>query len=322
MYRRKYSSFWSGSTGRALRGHPCAQILADYLVTNDHVRPFPVGIYRVPAILIAHETGIPLEGASKGLWRGLEGVLKALERLSREGYAHYDFDAEYVWVPAMARYQIGEVLKPKDKRRGAVIRALTEHAKSPFMGDWMDLYGESYGVSWDDIGTDLKGLRRGFEGASKGLASPSEGASKGHRRGFEGASKPGTGTETGTETGEGRDSNPRTRVAHAREDPSKDVVFMIEGQYLSGPLKRRSDYHVTRDKLREWSESYPGVDIMQTLRDCRQWLIDSPSKRKTRARLPGWISSVWLSRRQDRGSKRSRGTPVRHGTVGADVWDI
>lgn len=53
-----------------------------------------------------YEIGCPIEGASKGL-----------QRLIEVGFCTFDEPTETVWVHEMARYQIGESLKPKDKRQ-------------------------------------------------------------------------------------------------------------------------------------------------------------------------------------------------------------
>jgi hypothetical protein len=57
--------FWIGSTGKRLRGNPEAQLVALYLMTCPHANM--IGVFHCPILYISHETGLPLEGASKGL---------------------------------------------------------------------------------------------------------------------------------------------------------------------------------------------------------------------------------------------------------------
>jgi hypothetical protein len=77
-YSKVAPTFWTGATGRAIRKRgQDATILALYLITNPHANMY--GLYYLPLPLIAHETGIPLEGASKGL-----------RSLFQEGYCLYD----------------------------------------------------------------------------------------------------------------------------------------------------------------------------------------------------------------------------------------
>jgi hypothetical protein len=106
-YAKVAPSFWTGRTGRALRGNAEAQIVAMYLMTCPHANM--IGVFTCPLIYIAHETGLPLEGASKGL-----------QSLIEAGFCSYEADLELVWVHEMARFQIGDSLKPTDNRTAGV----------------------------------------------------------------------------------------------------------------------------------------------------------------------------------------------------------
>ena len=58
--------FWLGKTGRELRKKGAeAQVVSFYLMTSPHANM--LGLYYLPILYIAHETGLGLEGASKGL---------------------------------------------------------------------------------------------------------------------------------------------------------------------------------------------------------------------------------------------------------------
>lgn len=102
-YSKVSSSFWTGKTGKALRGNQQAQIVALYLMTCPHANM--IGVFHCPIIYIAHETGSSIEGASEGLKALCEGA-----------FCTYDEDSETVWVHEMARFQIGEKLSPNDKQ--------------------------------------------------------------------------------------------------------------------------------------------------------------------------------------------------------------
>lgn len=112
---REYSKvsplFWTGKTGKYLRqGGPEATIVGMYLLTNQHANW--LGFYYLPLAYIVNDTGIPLEGALKGLRRAIEG-----------GFCEYDFDSEYIWIKKMALYQIEPQLKPQDNR----VKSITKH---------------------------------------------------------------------------------------------------------------------------------------------------------------------------------------------------
>ena len=62
-YGKVSPQFWIGQTGKKLRSEGAeAQIVAMYLMTSPHANM--LGLYYCPAMFIAHETGLDLEGAS------------------------------------------------------------------------------------------------------------------------------------------------------------------------------------------------------------------------------------------------------------------
>lgn len=124
--------FWTRGTGRQLRGNTDAQLIALYLCTCPNATA--VGIYYLPLVTLAHETGL-----------SEKRVLAALATCERVGFAHYDVAAELVWVPRMAHHQFGDTIDPKDKRRGGLLRAgtakLVDHR---FTRQFWARYGGAY----------------------------------------------------------------------------------------------------------------------------------------------------------------------------------
>lgn len=135
-YAKVLPTFWTGATGRAIRrlGPEC-QVVALYLITSPHA--LSTGLYHLPIAYLCADTGCPIEGASK-----------ALRRLSEEGFCRYDEATETVWVPEMARHQIGETLSGGDKRRQWVTKEVEKFRKRPFFNDFLEKYGNAYGVSF------------------------------------------------------------------------------------------------------------------------------------------------------------------------------
>lgn len=148
------SSFWTGETGRRIRGQADVQRVAFYLFTAPSSNM--IGLYYLPLPTICHELGITSKGASK-----------ALQVLGEIGYARYDFHTEWVWVCEMARHQLGASVSSRDKRHKGVIKQLRDSCKSPFAKDFWDRYHESFELPEIEFG-------RGLEGASKGLLSPTD----------------------------------------------------------------------------------------------------------------------------------------------------
>jgi hypothetical protein len=98
-YARIVPQFWIGKTGKELRMAGVeTQLVSLYLMTNPHANM--IGLYYIPKPYIAHETGLGMEGASKGLL----GCIEA-------GFCAYDEISETVWVYEMAHYQIANSLK-------------------------------------------------------------------------------------------------------------------------------------------------------------------------------------------------------------------
>jgi hypothetical protein len=126
--------FWTGDTGRSLRRDPLAQLIALYLITAP--TSHSTGVYYLPVAYISNDTGIPLQGASKGLARLLEG-----------GFCHYDRDAEWVWVCEMAIWQIGKPTSAGDNRIVGVRKYFADLPNLLFLPAFFDKYAKIYGLA-------------------------------------------------------------------------------------------------------------------------------------------------------------------------------
>ena len=148
-YARISPRFWMGETGKAIREKGFeAQILALYLLTSPHSNM--IGLYWCPVSYMAHETGLSIEGATKGL--------ASLYELS---FCAYDDASEIVFIYEMAKYQIGDHLNEKDKQAKGVQNAYEELPKNPFLPMFFDSYSLAFKMT----------NRRGYEGAYMPLAS-------------------------------------------------------------------------------------------------------------------------------------------------------
>jgi len=135
-YGKVSSQFWTGKTGKSLRGDAEAQLLALYLMTSPHSNM--IGVYHCPIMYMAYETGMTIEGASK-----------ALQSLIEAGFCTFDEDDEVVWVHALLAHQTGCGLSPKDNRVKSVQKqfaGISQHLikqgffekykKDFYLGDW------------------------------------------------------------------------------------------------------------------------------------------------------------------------------------------
>ncbi len=122
-----------------------------YLMTSPHANM--LGLYYLPILYIAHETGLGLEGASKGLKSTIEA-----------GFCSYDEDTEMVWVHEMAAYQVGKALKPGDNRCAGVRSEYASLTENPFLSLFYERYKDDFhlNVKRESCPTP-EGASKGFE---------------------------------------------------------------------------------------------------------------------------------------------------------------
>jgi uncharacterized phage protein (TIGR02220 family) len=161
-YSKVGPQFWTGDTGKAIRklGSPEARIVAMYLITSPHANM--LGLYHCPLAYISHDTGIPIEGASK-----------ALASLSEVGFCQFDEASEYVWVFEMARFQIAESLEVKDLRCKGIAKEYAALSNNRFLKEFFEKYGAAFHME----------LARASKGASQAPSKPRAGTGAGERTG-------------------------------------------------------------------------------------------------------------------------------------------
>lgn len=130
-YGKVAPSFWIGATGKALRGDAGAQLLALYLMTSPHANM--IGVFHCPVLYMAHETGLPFEGASK-----------ALQRLIEAGFCTYEGESETVFVHRMAAFQVGESLSPKDNQVRGIQKDYEKMAPESIKQAFYAIYSEAF----------------------------------------------------------------------------------------------------------------------------------------------------------------------------------
>lgn len=130
-YGKVSPHFWTGTTGKKLRNSPEAVIVAMYLMTSPHANM--LGLYYMPILYVAHETGLGFEGASKGLRSACEA-----------GFCSYDEASEMVWVHEMARFQVADSLKPADNRCKSVQKDYDTLPSNPFLAGFFDKYATAF----------------------------------------------------------------------------------------------------------------------------------------------------------------------------------
>lgn len=155
-YGKVSPHFWTGSTGKQLRQCPESLVVSMYLMTSPHANM--LGLYYMPLLYVAHETGLGMEGASKGLQWACEA-----------GFCSYDHDSEMVWVHEMARFQIADKLKSSDKRSIGVQNEYNSLPSNPFLASFYDKYSQAFCMTEKRENTAKKPVKN--EAPSKPLAS-------------------------------------------------------------------------------------------------------------------------------------------------------
>src|ERR1019366_9430059 len=95
--RKVLPEIWEGETGMDLRSlGPEVQLIALYLMTAP--RSHQSGLYKLSMVTMAEHTGM-----QQNFQRAEENLRKLIEA----GFAQYDVKQQIVYIPNMARYQIG-----------------------------------------------------------------------------------------------------------------------------------------------------------------------------------------------------------------------
>lgn len=132
------------------------------------------GIYYLPLPTLCYEVGITPKRARA-----------ALEVLGQEGFADYDYEASVVWVPEMARFQVGRDPNPEDKRIKGFLRELEAVPHPVFVKKFLEKYREAFQLDEESLRRVLGGgfsiTVAGPEAPSEPHQSPIEGPSEPHR---------------------------------------------------------------------------------------------------------------------------------------------
>lgn len=151
-YAKVSPLFWTGNTGREIKARgQTAQLAALYLMSSPGATM--LGIYHLPAVLLAHAIGSPSEGA-----------LQALRSLSEAGFCVYDETSEWVWVKEMAAWQIDDDLAPADNRVKGIAKDWLALPNLPMLEEFFARYGAAFHLP----------KRQKPQAPAKALASPSQ----------------------------------------------------------------------------------------------------------------------------------------------------
>lgn len=112
----------------------------------------------------------------------------------------------------------------------------------------------------------------------------------------------------------------------------KSRVEKSKGEYVGGepqaasppavsiPLNDGTEFPVSQEQCQEWAGVYPAVNVIQQLREMREWCLNNPAKRKTARGVRSFITR-WLAKEQDRGGQvRGKGAQPTTCCKPDDAW--
>ncbi len=100
-------------------------------------------------------------------------------------------------------------------------------------------------------------------------------------------------------------------------DDGEDLASAIDtnGDPITFPVQgNKREWILPADKLAEYQQSFPGLDVVAEMMKARQWCRDNKANRKTPRGMPAFLGK-WLGRAVDRGG-HNRGSPRPHITPG------
>lgn len=85
---------------------------------------------------------------------------------------------------------------------------------------------------------------------------------------------------------------------------SEQNELVAEQAVISLLLNDNSLFHVLPQKVSEWKDTYPNVDVVQELKKMSVWLNANPKRRKTNQGIERFVIN-WLSKAQYKGDNRT-----------------
>ncbi len=123
---------WTSELGRKIKNIGLeARVVSLYLQTNPSAHM--TGVYYIPIVLIAHESGL-----------SVEDVKATLNNLCIIDYCSYDYEYEYVWVHGMGINQVSAQLKANDNRVKAINTYYSSLPKLSFLQVFYSKYADLF----------------------------------------------------------------------------------------------------------------------------------------------------------------------------------
>lgn len=283
-YAKVSPQFWINDTGKKIKKLGLnAQLIALYLLTNPHATM--LGIYYLPVAFIAHETGLSLEGALKGL-----------QDLCEINFCSCDEISEYIWVHDMASDQISTQLKASDNRVKAINEAYSSLPNLSFLQKFYEKYVHAFFLE------PRHNFFNSFEAPLKPLRSKEQEQEKEQEKKQEKEQEKDICTESENDSVQKKyspliKSTSFSKIEQSTMPLQKDESLSLDAM-ITIPLHDNTEFLITKPMINEWRGLYPNVDVLQVLRNIRGWNLVNTKKRKTKSGILKHINS-WLAKEQN-----------------------
>ena len=246
-----------------------------HLLTTPYSTPF--GCFKAGKASLMEESRMDSKGFSKGFAEGLE-----------QGLFKYDERTLTVFLPRFFKHN-----KPSNpnvvKKWGKVFSEIPD--------------GPLKVECYDVISARCEGLGKGFSKAFE------EAFTKPRRKGI---------AIQEQEQEQEQEQNITTSVLSPDESGSEPqpADSVAEFPVLTIPLNLKGEFfHVYQKDVDGWQDTFQAIDVLQVLKECRQWSVDNPSRRKTKAGIRRHISA-WLGKEHNsaRPGNQRRGVATKQET--------
>jgi hypothetical protein len=232
-YRKRWDDWFSQEIGRAIRGKPWHQAIANYVTSCERCNA--IGLYELPLPLLCHELGVDREEARR--------VIADLEDWQ---FCYYDGDREEMYVPMLAHWEYLEgpprkTMHPRDNNIKHIQLELWKHRYSPFVWLFYQRYHNAFFLPPEmatpgDWGVPLEEgpPQRTLEEIEAGMQNPfdqQEDRAEGERRAFEETAEgPREGPCEGLSRPPTDEKNGSGHENRAQEAPSRPLVIQEQEQ--------------------------------------------------------------------------------------------
>lgn len=93
------------------------------------------------------------------------------------------------------------------------------------------------------------------------------------------------------------ESNPNTNPILPEAETAPDQ--QAETAVIELLLNDKSEYPIFQSQIDQWIKLFPGVDVMQELRNMKAWCLANPTRRKTKSGILKFITS-WVIKEQNK----------------------